>query len=143
MQFQFIGWKSTPALRLSLLVFTAIGVGYTAFVFFQLRSWPAFRPLAICALMLALVVIEWRNRHRPMLEVTESELRYAWNDVLPVRSVPLHEIESVELSGKRRAVVHLHSGRRMLVWLPWIHGISRGQAALALRDLARAVANHA
>jgi hypothetical protein len=143
MKFMYIGSKWTRMTQPVQLVIAAVAVGYTAFVFFHVRSWLAFQSLAICLLVSALVVAGWVNRDRPLLEITETELRYALRDWLPARRVGLHEIQTIEFSGERRAVVRLHSGGRLVLRLCWIEAASRKQAVAALEGIARAVARPA
>ena len=121
------------------LALSMLGVAINSFAFVVNPGWPPGLSLVISIALLVGLAVWWRNRSRPPLEITEEEIRYAPLTWRRPRSIPLREIESIEFSGERRAVVRLRSGGRLVVRLGNIEASSRTRAVSALKEVVRAV----
>jgi len=131
-------WLMVTSLVIGPTIFGVITLG-----FILDPSWFTGFLLAICTVNLVTIIVGWRNRARPLLEITDTEIRYAWRDWLPPRRVPVTAIEGIEFFGERRAVIRLGSGGRLRVQLRYIEPSSRGRALAALERVARTVTSPA
>jgi len=120
------------------MVLGTIAVGAGALTFLVYPSWFTGCLLILMAVAFASTVRAWRNRSRPMLEITDEEIRYGpWEWWFQPRRVALRDIESIEFSDERRAVIRRRSGGRLVVRLRCIEAASRGPAVAALKRVAR------
>ena len=138
MSSEFFSARPAPHwLLVTGLVIGPIVLGAAAWAFLLDPSWLTGYLCVLVAVLFASTVSAWRYRSRPLLKITDEEIRYASRDWLPARRVALREIESIEVSDERRAVIHLRSGRRLVVGLRYIDAPSRGRAVAALERAAR------
>jgi hypothetical protein len=73
--------RSTPQwLMVTSIVIGPIISGVIALAFILDPSWFTGLLLAICTVNLVMIIASWRNRARPLLEITDTEIRYASRD---------------------------------------------------------------
>ena len=116
-------------------LFTVMWAFFTAsqvYWFITRPAWDTGLVLAGYTCVLALEALAWRNRKRPVLEIRDEEVCYAPWPFGRQRRVPFREIDAIQISRWRRAILHLRSGKRMVVNLKLIEGFSRERAASAL-----------
>jgi hypothetical protein len=82
-------------------------------------------------------LIIWRNRSSPVLEITDQEIRFARWFWPQLRRLQRREIEAIEISGNRHAVIRLRTGKRRVVWIWFVEPSSRDAAIAALEREAR------
>jgi len=114
-----------------------IGVAMNSFLLVVSPWWPTGLSLVTFIALLVLLAVQWRNRYRPPLEITDEEIRYAPQTWVRPLSIPLRDIESIEFSGERQAVLRLRSGDRLVVRLGNIEASSRMRAISALKEVVR------
>jgi len=119
------------------LVIGPIVLGAVALGLFLYPSWFMGSLFALCTWALADAVRDWRNRSRPVLEITDEEIRFARWFWPQLRCVPRREVEAIEVSGERRAVIRLRSGKRRVVWTWFVEPSSRSAAVAALERVSR------
>jgi hypothetical protein len=125
-------WLMVASIVIGPIVSVAVAIG-----FFLDPSWFMGYLLALSIVNLPITVIGWRNRTRPLLEITDEEVRYASRDWLPLRRIAIREIDTIEFFGERRAVIRLRSGGRLGVQLRYIEPSSRTRAIAALQRVTR------
>jgi hypothetical protein len=129
-------WRSRPSGWLpALLVF---GTAFQLCSFIIRRDWTTGLLMLGYTCAAALGVLAWRNQKLPALELRDEEVRYSRWPFGGRRRVPFDEIDAVEVSRWRRAILYLRSGERLVVNLKLIEGISRERAASALERAAAA-----
>jgi hypothetical protein len=123
-----------------IIALAMVGLIMSSFALVVSPSWSMVLSLATCVAVVLLMAVQWRNRIRPPLEITDEEILYAPQTWVRPRHIPLRDIESIESSGERRAVLHLHSGERLILRLGNLEAASRKRAVSALNEVARTLA---
>jgi len=119
------------------LVIGPIVLGAGALVLFLYPSWLMGLLFAVCTWALADAVRDWRNRSRPVLEITDEEIRFARWFWPQLRCVRRREVEAIKILSERRAVIRLRSGKRRVVWTWFVEPSSRRDAVAALERVSR------
>jgi hypothetical protein len=130
----FPGEVSPRFLTVWLVAMAAFAIASGAtFAFYRTPDFG--RSFALATVLLGLAAIAWRNRNRPVLEVTDDEIRwapaFAWNP----RRILIRDIDEIAVRNDKRIFVRVRSGRSLIVRIQRIDARSRDRARNSLRRL--------